>query len=958
MKISPIRFSQTLPLKAEIESKNKDNKTTDKPNITDFPLGYGLTNIAFCGKKTAKKKFAKNHKKTGMLETFQKSYATRMNPQNESTPEYLPILSKYVPPLLDTVKFLLAKGSCIVIHDKDIDSKEVFVKNLRTYIDDGRVRHLGFEKGKPFIDINLADYAESPDCAYTDMVKDINKQIKKGQTPVLMVSGIRALFEKIDRPNDFASNSIFKKYPTIFFVEQGYEVLDTEEATNLKLGFETRTERLNHPETTFFSEGAFHQTLSKISFVNHHPRVELPSLNSDDVYTYLTDNNVKNQLLTDGLDIEFNDEAIPFAIALSKVMKYHEDDYFNSRSKHRLLGTDTIPLNKTIELLRYAVIKKLMTNSMAKEVTDKDIQTALPSEIDWKKQTEDFHKAHTRLISNHQKTIESYKNLEAKTIKVTPPKTETPPTEEPPAQEVTESNNEEKPSNYEIIKDVKTKFKDVGGLYNIKKELQDDFLDILRNPRIKKSDIPSGILLSGPPGCGKTLLARAIAGEAGVPLISMPGSSFIEKWVGIGAKRVRELYNTAREEAKNHPSKTAIVFIDEVDAVAGSREKDGGTSEDSRTVAALLHELDGINNKEENNVKIITIVATNDKGLIDDAFKRSGRMDLKLEIPDPKYSVKAREDILKIHAKDLPFKNSESKNKLIHSLAQTTSGLSGADLVELLKKAHRMSLNVKRKNNYITADDIQEAKMRVLAGTKTDIEHTEFEIKQTVTHEAGHAVNSMILEKIFENEPNKHKMPTSILDFITNSARGGALGATYFKPSEENKMGSKESCLADLIVLYGGYAVEKDMFDTHSAGVSSDIQRASEIVENAVTKYDFGSDKHYMSLTSKLTSNLFQDEIKQDMKKFADKGMSLSKKLIKFAKPFIEYYVQNFFKKGIDLDKIISSDEFKSKFNEWLRKNNKKDEFKILCAEVKKEINEFCNEDDKIRIPVGFHSNN
>lgn len=961
MRISPIGFLTVKPNNSE--NKNKSYKPYIQQK-SDYNLSSDTLNISFGSKKKTNRKKKVDRSLFG---AFQKRYQQALKPPVVEE-EPLPILEKYVTPLLDTVKYLIAKGSCLVISDDDIDSNEIFIKSLRTYIDSGQVKHLGFDKNKPFIRVNLADYEESSGNAYIDMVKDINKQIKGNQKPILLVSGVRALFQKLDRPSDFAASSIFKKYPTIFFVDQGYDILNIDEAKNFKLGFKTHEQRTEEG-VSYFNEYEFKQTLSKQSFINNNEKIFLPSVNSDDAYIYLTDKRVQKQLLTSGKDVEFSEEAIPFAIALSKALKYHEDDYYNPRSKHRILGTETIPLNKTIEMIKCAVVKKLIQNPFAKIISSKDIIDSLPSDIDWLNLSTRFNALHNRIIKSQiegarflkekseklEKADEKFAVASASVEKkkVSPPK-DTPSSTDTPKSTVTAKKDKAPIESYfQIIKKPKTRFSDVGGLYSIKKEIKEDFLDILHNQKIKKSYIPSGILLSGPPGCGKTLLARAIAGEAGVPFISMPGSSFIEEYVGVGAKRVRALYEAAKKEAKKHKSKTAIVFIDEVDAVARSRKK-SGTSEDAKTVNALLHELDGINSKEENDVKIVTIVATNYKGAIDEAFQRSGRIDLKYEIPDPKYSWKAREEILNIHAKDLPFKNQEEKEKIIHELALTTSGLSGADLAELLKKAGRMALNVNRKNNIITPEDIKEAKMRVLLGSKTDIEHTEYELKQTFAHEAGHAVASMIMEKIFENEPNKHKMPVMVLDFISNVARGDALGVTYYKPNEENKSYSRETCLANLVSLYGGYAIETEMFDTHSSGIMADLKSATEIVEKAVSDYDFGSQKRFLSLDSDLTKSLFREELKQEITDFAQKGMQISKKLIQFSKPFIEAYIQEFFKDGIDMSRTISAEEFKVRFNKWLNTSGKNKEYIELCKEVKAEIDEFCNEKDIKKHGIGF----
>ena len=211
---------------------------------------------------------------------------------------------------------------------------------------------------------------------------------------------------------------------------------------------------------------------------------------------------------------------------------------------------------------------------------------------------------------------------------------------------------------------------------------------------------------------------------------------------------------------------------------------------------------------------------------------------------------------MNIHAKDLPFENAKAKETLIENLAQSTSGMSGADLAAIMSKTDTEMWN-REGGKFVTQEDINNAKMDVIAGLKTDYELSDYEKHQIIAREAGHALSSVILEKIFEGEEYKHKKPSKVLDFISNTPRGGELGATYFKPSSDNKSLSKETCFADVIMLYARYAVETEMFDTHTSNVQKDIREAAEIIEKAVTEYDFGSSKRYVSVNSSNMRYLF-----------------------------------------------------------------------------------------------------
>ena len=498
----------------------------------------------------------------------------------------------------------------------------------------------------------------------------------------------------------------------------------------------------------------------------------------------------------------------------------------------------------------------------------------------------------------------------------------------------------EKISNFRVYENVKTTFDDVGGLFNVKKQIKEELLNILNNPKVKIADKPSGIILYGPPGTGKTLLATAIAGEAKVPLISANGSSFNEIYVGAGAKHVRELYALARNLAAKNENKTAIIFIDEADAVAAKRESANNT-ESNHTLNALLGEMDGVQTKEENEIKVITILATNRRDLFDEAF-RKGRIDFEFKIDDPRFSEKARREILEINAKDKPFKDEETKKKLLDDLAKTSSGLSGAELADIIKKAYRKTLYLGRKIEYITPKDINEAKLESLIGIKNDSEKSDFEQRSVIAHEAGHAINQIIMNNVFANEYHKSKLPIQKVDFIVNESRGDAAGLTLMKPSDNSRL-TVESLLSTLVVNYGGYSIEEEMFDGHTDGVSGDLESSTNLILKSVTKWGLGSKTKYIGCTPNGYSyELFKPDIKNDIVEYSNKAMMISSDISKFVKPFIEEYVNTFF----DAEKenkasIITGEKFEEMFNEWLKKNGNQRDYQALCEEIRENITLF-----------------
>ena len=403
----------------------------------------------------------------------------------------------------------------------------------------------------------------------------------------------------------------------------------------------------------------------------------------------------------------------------------------------------------------------------------------------------------------------------------------------------------------------KKTFADVAGCDEEKEELS-EIVDFLKDPKAYTSmgaRIPKGVLLVGPPGTGKTLLAKAVAGEAGVQFLSISGSDFVELYVGVGAGRVRDLFEQAKKAAP------AIIFIDEIDAVGRQRGSGlgGGHDEREQTLNQLLVEMDGFGSNEG----VIVMAATNRADILDNALLRPGRFDRQVYVGLP--DIRGREAILKIHSRDKQL----AEDVDLNSIAKGTPGFSGADLENLMNEAALLA--VRRKHRFINMEDIDEAILKVQMGPeKKSRKMSEKARRLTAYHEAGHAIAGRFLEHV---DP---------VHYITIIPRGAAGGFTLFRPQEDlENFKSRAEMFESIVMALGGRTAEKLFLDDISTGASGDIQQASSIARDMVMRYgmserlgpisydnsghsifigrDFGQTKSY----SEETAGMIDEEVKQ-----------------------------------------------------------------------------------------------
>lgn len=425
-------------------------------------------------------------------------------------------------------------------------------------------------------------------------------------------------------------------------------------------------------------------------------------------------------------------------------------------------------------------------------------------------------------------------------------------------------------------------FSDVAGCEEEKQDLR-EIVDYLRNPskyRKLGAKIPHGVLLVGPPGTGKTLLAKAVAGEAGVPFLSISASDFVEMYVGVGASRVRDLFETAKR------APASIIFIDEIDAVGRHRGAGlgGGHDEREQTLNQLLVEMDGFGSHDG----VIVMAATNRPDILDPALLRPGRFDRQVTVGYP--DINGREEILKVHARNKPFEQTVDFSRI----AQTTVGFTGADLANLLNEA---ALLAARKNKSLIGEpDIEEALIKVTVGTqKKSRKIKESEKKNTAYHEAGHAVLAHLL-------PTQD--PVREISIIPS---GRALGYTLNPPVEDKYSEYKQQLIEEITMLLGGRAAEEIVFGDVSGGASNDIMRATQIAKKMVTVYgmselgtirfgsehdsdevflgrDFNSSKDYSEETAAL--------IDEQIKKIVDSAYADAKRILSENRSKLDFIVE------------------------------------------------------------------
>jgi cell division protease FtsH len=414
----------------------------------------------------------------------------------------------------------------------------------------------------------------------------------------------------------------------------------------------------------------------------------------------------------------------------------------------------------------------------------------------------------------------------------------------------------------------KVTFADVAGADEAKQELQ-EVIDFLRDPgRFQRlgGKIPKGVLLLGPPGTGKTLLARAVAGEAAVPFFSMSGSDFVEMFVGVGASRVRDLFEQGKRSAP------CIIFIDEIDAVGRHRGAGlgGGHDEREQTLNQLLVEMDGF----ESNEGVILLAATNRPDVLDPALLRPGRFDRQVVVDAP--DVRGREGILKVHTRRIPVASDVD----LKVLARGTPGLSGADLANMVNEAALLA--ARRSRDKVTMEDFENAKDKVMMGTeRRSLVISADEKKTTAYHEAGHA----LLGKLIPNADPVHK--------VTIIPRGMALGVTHFLPVDEKHTHSKDYLETRLIWIMGGRTAERLVFNQLTTGAGNDLERATALARKMVCEWGmseklgpmtFGKKQEEIFLGreiaqhrdySERTAQMIDDEVKRILAESEEKALKL-----------------------------------------------------------------------------------
>jgi cell division protease FtsH len=464
----------------------------------------------------------------------------------------------------------------------------------------------------------------------------------------------------------------------------------------------------------------------------------------------------------------------------------------------------------------------------------------------------------------------------------------------------------------------KVTFADVAGADEAKEELQ-EIIEFLKDPKKFQrlgGRIPRGALLLGPPGTGKTLLARAVAGEAGVPFFSMSGADFVEMFVGVGASRVRDLFDQGK---KNAP---CIIFIDEIDAVGRQRGAGlgGGHDEREQTLNQLLVEMDGF----ESNEGVILLAATNRPDVLDPALMRPGRFDRQIVVDRP--DVRGREGILKVHTKKIPL----SEDVDLKVLAKGTPGLAGAELANLANEAALLA--AKRNAERVTMEDLEEAKDKVMMGAeRKSLLISDEEKKTTAYHEAGH----VLVSKMVPGADPVHK--------VTIIPRGRALGLTHFLPIDEKHNYSKKYLDAVLTHLLGGRAAELLVFNEQTTGAGNDIERATEIARKMVCEWGmseklgpltFGKKEEEIFLGREITQHRdysektaveIDEEVRRIVTEAAGRARKILEKHIDKLHALAEVLLEREILDGDEIDQILAGRTLKEKSPADKKKPSKED---------------------------------
>ena len=467
----------------------------------------------------------------------------------------------------------------------------------------------------------------------------------------------------------------------------------------------------------------------------------------------------------------------------------------------------------------------------------------------------------------------------------------------------------------------KITFQDVAGVEEAKVELQ-EVIEFLKDPgKFQRlgGKIPKGALLIGPPGTGKTLLARAVAGEAEVPFFSMSGSDFVEMFVGVGASRVRDLFDQGKNNAP------CIIFIDEIDAVGRQRGAGigGGHDEREQTLNQLLVEMDGF----ESNEGVILLAATNRPDVLDPALLRPGRFDRLIVVDWP--DVKAREEILRVHVKKIKA----GRHVNLHDLAKGTPGMTGADLANVVNEAALLAARLNRKQ--VVMADFEEAKDKVMMGTaRKSLVITEEEKKLTAYHEAGH----VLVSKFVPGADPVHKV--SII------ARGRALGLTHFLPADEKHNWAYSYCVGKLTVLLGGRAAEIIKFNDITNGAANDIENASNMARKMVCEWGmskrlgpltFGKKDNEIFLGREIATHKDYSEetaiaIDQEVRKFVETAQQKAESIIRENMDKLEELTAELLKReilaGNEINRIMNGQPTKPKKRNYRRKHRTYDKSK------------------------------